>query len=143
MAESGRQGAIELYSAPSPAAEAEFIVRRIEELMGGIEHFSIASGRGGDGESGRGLSFGDMAVLFRLGRQAEEIAAALERRGIPCQQVGAVPFYLAPEVRPAYYFVQAAAGSEVIADWLRLAGEPAGDRKRQHRTDGGGPPPDG
>lgn len=122
VAESGRQGVIELHSAPSPAAEAEFIVRRIEELMGGIEHFSLASGRGGDGESGRELSFGDMAVLFRLGRQAEEIAAALERRGIPCQQVGTVPFYLAPELRPVYYFVQAAAGSEVIADWLQLAG---------------------
>ncbi len=122
VAESGRQGVIELHRAPSPAAEAEFIVRRIEELMGGIEHFSLASGRGGDGESGRELSFGDMAVLFRLGRQAEEIAAALERRGIPCQQVGTVPFYLAPELRPVYYFVQAAAGSEVIADWLQLAG---------------------
>ena len=122
VAETGRQGVIELYSAPSPAAEAEFTVRRIEELMGGIENFSINSGRGGDGESGRGLSFGDMAVLFRLGRQAEEIAAALERRGIPCQQVGTVPFYLTPELRPTYYFVQAAAGTDVIADWLRLAG---------------------
>ena len=121
MAESGRPGAIELYSAPSPAAEAEFIVRRIEELMGGIEHFSLASGRGGDNESQRGLSFGDIAVLFRLGRQAEEIAAALERRGIPFQQVGTVPFYLAPAMRPAYYFVQTAAGSDVIADWLQLA----------------------
>ncbi len=122
VAESGRQGVIELYSAPSPAAEAEFIVRRIEELMGGIEHFSLASGRGGDGDMGRGLSFGDMAVLFRLGRQAEEISVALERRGIPCQQVGVAPFYLTPEVRPIYYFVQAAAGTEVIADWLRLSG---------------------
>ncbi|MHB8772290.1 MAG: UvrD-helicase domain-containing protein [Syntrophales bacterium] len=122
VAESDRQGAIELYRAPTPAAEAEFIVRRIEELMGGIENFSLASGRGGDGDVGRGLSFSDMAVLVRLGRQAEEIAAALERRGIPCQQVGGVPFYLAPEVRPAYYFVQAAAGTEVIADWLQLAG---------------------
>ena len=121
VAESGRQGAIELYSAPTPAAEAEFIVRRIEELMGGIEHFSLASGRGGDGEAGQ-LSFGDMAVLFRLGRQAEEVAAALERRGIPFQQVGVVPFYRTPEVRAAYYFVQAAAGTDVIADWLRLAG---------------------
>ena len=122
VAESGRQGVIELHSAATPAAEAEFIVRRIEELMGGIEHFSLASGRGGDGGVGRGLSFSDMAVLFRLGRQAEELALALERRGIPCQQVGAVPFYLAPDLRPAYYFVQAAAGSEVIADWLQLAG---------------------
>ena len=122
VAESRSEGDIELHSAPSPAAEAEFIVCRIEELMGGIEHFSINSGRGGQGDPGRGLSFGDIAVLFRLGRQAEEIAAALERRGIPCQQVGTAPFYLAPDVRSAYYFVQAAAGSEVIADWLQLTG---------------------
>ncbi|MCE5265646.1 MAG: UvrD-helicase domain-containing protein [Deltaproteobacteria bacterium] len=121
-AESGRPGAIELFRAPTPAAEAEFIVRRIEELMGGIEHFSIDSGRGGDGGPGGGLSFGDMAVLFRLGRQAGEIGAALERRGIPCQQVGAAPFYMSPEIRPAHDFVQAAAGTDVIADWLRLAG---------------------
>ncbi len=121
VAESGRYGAIELYKAPSPAAEAEFIVRRIEELMGGIEHFSLASGRGGDNESERGLSFGDIAVLFRLGRQAEEIATALERRGIPFQQVGTAPFYLAPALRPAYTFVQTAAGSQTIADWLMLA----------------------
>ena len=121
VAASERQGAIELYIAPSPAAEAEFIVRRIEEQMGGIEHFSINSGRGGDGKAGRGLSFGDMAVLFRLGRQAEEIAAALERRGIPYQQVGVAPFYLAAEIRQAYYWVQAAAGSEIMADWLQLA----------------------
>jgi DNA helicase II / ATP-dependent DNA helicase PcrA len=120
VAESGLQGAIELYRAATPAAEAEFIVRRIEELMGGIEHFSLASGRGGDGASGH-LSFGDMAVLFRLGRQAEEIAIALERRGIPFQRVGAVPFYRTPGLRPAYHFLQASAGTEVIADWLRLA----------------------
>jgi len=122
VAASGRRGAIELHTAPSPAAEAEFIVRRIEELMGGIEHFSLHSGRGGDGGTGRGLGFGDLAVLFRLGRQAGEIAAALERRGIPYQQVGVPPFYLAPEIRPAYYWVQAAAGSETMADWLQLVG---------------------
>jgi len=122
VADSVRPGGIELYRAPSPTAEAEFIVRRIEELMGGIEHFSLHSGRGGDGGAGRGLSFSDMAVLFRLGRQAEEIATALERRGIPCQQVGVVPFYLTSGLRPAHDFLQAAAGTEVIADWLRLSG---------------------
>jgi len=122
VAESDRRGAIELYRAPTPAAEAEFIVRRMEELMGGIENFSLASGRGGDGKAGQERGFGDMAVLVRMGRQAEEIAAALGRRGIPFQQVGAVPFYLNPEIRIVYDFIQAAAGSEVIAGWLRLAG---------------------
>jgi hypothetical protein len=37
------QGRIELHRALSPAAEAKFIVSRIEELMGGIEHFSLSS----------------------------------------------------------------------------------------------------
>jgi uncharacterized protein (TIGR00375 family) len=129
-AETGRRGAIELYCAPTPAAEGEFIVRRIEALLGGIEHFSIASGRGGDGGVGRGLGFSDLAVLVRLGRQTGEIAASLERRGIPFQQVGSTPFYLSPELRPAHDFIQAAAGSEVIADWLRLAGSLAGIGKR-------------
>ena len=120
VAESGRQGAIELYSAPSPAAEAEFIVRRIEELMGGIEHFSIASGRGGDGESGQTefLRHGRAFQARQTGRRDQRGPGAARH---PRQQVGGVPFYLSPELRPAYYFVQAAAGTDVIADWLRLA----------------------
>jgi uncharacterized protein (TIGR00375 family) len=115
-----RDGAIELHTAPTPAAEAEFMVRRIEELMGGVESFSLNSGRGGDQE-GRGRSFGDFAILCRLGKQAEEIGLALERRGIPFQQVGAVPFFMGKALRPAYRFIQAAAGSEEVAEWLLLA----------------------
>lgn len=122
VAVSDRQGIMEHHRAPTPAAEAEFVVRRIEELLGGIEHFSLNSGRGGDGGRGRGLSFGDIAILYRLGRQADELETALARRGIPCQRVGAVPFYLSPHLRPVYYFMQAAAGSKLIDDWLQLAG---------------------
>ena len=118
----GGKGGIERYHAATPAAEAEFIVRRIEELMGGIEHFSLNSGRGGTGE-GRGRSFGDFALLYRIGRQGEELAQALERRGIPFQTVGSTPFYLSPLLRGAYWFLQAAAGSEVMTDWLLLLGE--------------------
>jgi uncharacterized protein (TIGR00375 family) len=115
-------GVIELHSAPSPAAEAELIVRRIEELLGGIESFSLATGRGGDKQAGGSLGFGDIAVLFRLGRQAEELSVAFNRRGIPFQLVGATPYYLSPELRPAYYFIQAAAGSQSMAEWLALLG---------------------
>jgi uncharacterized protein (TIGR00375 family) len=115
-------GMIELLSAPSPAAEAELIVRRIEELLGGIESFSLATGRGGEQQAGGNLGFGDIAVLFRLGRQAEELSVALNRRGIPFQLVGATPYYLSSGLRPAYYFVQAAAGSQSTAEWLELLG---------------------
>jgi ATP-dependent DNA helicase UvrD/PcrA len=125
QAQTARPGEIELYGAPTPAAEAEFVVRRIEELMGGIESFSLNSGRGGD-DAGRGRSFGDFAVLVRLGKQLEEIAVALARRGIPFQRVGATPFFMGPLLRPAYYFCQAAAGSVVIGDWLNLLAALAG-----------------
>lgn len=113
-------GAIELQTAPSAAAEAELIVRRIEELLGGIESFSLATGRGGDQQAGGNLSFGDIAVLFRLGRQAEELAVALNRRGIPFQLVGATPYYLNATLRPVYYCIQVAAGSDSMAEWLEL-----------------------
>ena len=116
------QGVIELHSAPSAAAEAELIVRRIEELLGGIESFSLATGRGGEQQAGGGLGFGDIAILFRLGRQAEELSVALSRRGIPFQLVGATPYYLSPGLRAAYYFMQVAAGSDSMAEWLELLG---------------------
>lgn len=114
------QGMIELHRAPTPAAEAEFIVRRIEEFMGGVSNFSRISGRGGD--QGRGRSFGEMAVLYRLSRQAEELAGALERRGIPFQLIGSVPYFLGPAVRAVTRFIQAAAGSDDIGEWLALLG---------------------
>lgn len=118
-AESGRSGGIEYASAPTAGAEAEFVVRRIEELLGGIEHFSLHTGRGGKGGAPR-HGFADIAILVRSHRQSAEILAALERRGIPCQQVGVEPFYLAPALRAAYHFVQLAAGEGGSEDGLAL-----------------------
>jgi len=111
-------GIIELHRLPTPAAEAELIVGRIEQLMGGISSFSLASGRGGD--QGAGRSFGDIAVLYRLTRQADELAEALHRRGIPFQLVGATPYFLSAAVRPLTRFILAAAGSRETACWLSL-----------------------
>lgn len=64
-----------------------------------------------------------MAVLYRLARQAEELAGALERRGIPFQLVGSVPYFLGPAVRAVTRFILAAAGSADIGEWLALLGE--------------------
>jgi superfamily I DNA/RNA helicase len=113
-------GRLEYYLAPTEAAEAEYVVQRIEETMGGISNFSINSGRGGATESDQG--FADVAVFFRQSRQADAIAAALERRGIPFQRVGGTPFFMGPELRPAYHLVQAMAGRAELADFLFLLG---------------------
>jgi DNA helicase II / ATP-dependent DNA helicase PcrA len=115
-------GTIEFYRTLSPASEAELIVRRIEELIGGVDSFSRATGRSGTSDGKHCFSFADFSILFRLGRQAEELAEALSRRGIPYQLVGATPFYMTTPLRPLYHLFQAASGSEEIALWLSLFG---------------------
>ncbi|AJE04455.1 UvrD-helicase domain-containing protein [Geobacter pickeringii] len=117
-------GSIELHRPTTATAEAEFIARRIEEFMGGTSHLSLATGRGG--ERGRGRSFGEIAVLYRLTKQADELAAALERRGIPFQLVGAVPYFLGSAARGLTRFVLAADGSREMAHWLALLRELSG-----------------
>ncbi len=118
------RGSIEYNLLQSPAAEAEMVVRRIEELMGGVGNYSINTGRSGKNLPGeeKGRSFSDFAVLFRLGRQAEELIEALSRRGIPYQLVGSTPYYLSQNLKAVYYMIQAASGTDIIADWLALAG---------------------
>ena len=104
-------GSIELYQAPTPQAEAEFVVRRIEELMGGISHFSIDTGRNRENTREASRSFGDFGVFYRLTQQSDYLREALERRGIPFQVVNVRPFFMQPEIRPVYYWIRAAAAS--------------------------------
>jgi len=121
-ADSCCDGFIDFHRTLSPAAEAELIVQRIEELIGGVDSFSHNTGRADNAGQPAGLSFADFAILFRLGRQAEELAEALSRRGIPYQLVGATPFYMGTQLRPVYQLLQAASGSDEIALWLPLFG---------------------
>ncbi|HYN94154.1 MAG TPA: UvrD-helicase domain-containing protein, partial [Pilimelia sp.] len=75
------------YAAPTVADEADFIVRTIDELVGGVSHRSLDSGRV-DGRStpAGALSFGDLAVLYRTDAQAAPVVDALSRAGIPVQK---------------------------------------------------------
>jgi superfamily I DNA/RNA helicase len=102
-------GSIELYRASTPQAEAEFVVRRIEENMGGISHFSINTGRGGESQKSAGRSFKDFAILYRLNLQTPILTEALERRGIPYQVVNVPPFFMQKDIRPMYYWIRTAA----------------------------------
>ncbi len=79
---------LRLAALPSPKAEAVFIVQEMERLLGGSSHLAIDSGAA-DGHEG--CSLADMAVLFRLHRQAEEIVEVMEQSGLPYQVAGQEP----------------------------------------------------
>ena len=75
------------YPAASVADEADFVVRTIDELVGGVSHRSLDSGRvDGRNTVTDALSFADIAVLYRTDAQAGPIVDALARAGIPVQK---------------------------------------------------------
>ena len=76
---------ITIHQAASDLAEAEFVVQTIDRLLGGASFLSLDSGRA-DGGAEHGLSFADVAVLYRTDAQSGPLAEALERAGMPFQK---------------------------------------------------------
>ncbi|MET0135983.1 MAG: UvrD-helicase domain-containing protein [Kibdelosporangium sp.] len=77
---------IGIHAAADEDAEAHFVVQTIEELFGGSSFHSRDSGRvSTDGVQG-GLSFDDVAVLYRTDAQSRPIMEALSREGLPFQK---------------------------------------------------------
>lgn len=72
---------ITLYTAQSDKAEAEFIVKTTEDMIGGHSFFSLDSNRA-SGE-GSNLSFSDFAILYRTSSQIAPVEKALKRSGMP------------------------------------------------------------
>ncbi|WP_026868763.1 UvrD-helicase domain-containing protein [Inquilinus limosus] len=92
------QDRISVHAAASDKAEAEFVVAEIEALLGGHSFFSIDSGRS-DGRANDQLGFGDIAVLYRTEAQAEAVAEALGRAGMPVKTSSLAPLAEDPAVR--------------------------------------------
>jgi DNA helicase-2/ATP-dependent DNA helicase PcrA len=82
---------IRFASCGTQAEEAEMIVEQIEKLLGGTTYFSLDSGRVASHENGEDLSFGDIAVLFRLNAQGDAFQEAFKRAGIPFIRSGERP----------------------------------------------------
>jgi DNA helicase-2/ATP-dependent DNA helicase PcrA len=78
---------LEVYTAPTGPAEAEYIVHTIEQMVGGTSYFSIDSGRLDD-DTEKSQTFADIAVLYRLGVQSQLLVEAFDRSGIPFQVIG-------------------------------------------------------
>ncbi|MGK5679862.1 UvrD-helicase domain-containing protein [Actinoplanes sp. URMC 104] len=75
------------YPAASVADEADFVVRTIDDLVGGLSHRSLDSGRVDSRSVAAGnLSFSDIAVLYRTDSQSAAIVEALSRAGVPVQK---------------------------------------------------------
>jgi superfamily I DNA/RNA helicase len=74
------------YPATSASDEAQFVARTVDELVGGVSHRSLDSGRVDSRAAAAGVSFSDIAVLYRTNAQAGVIVDALSRAGIPVQR---------------------------------------------------------
>ncbi len=72
---------ITIHDAVTDKAEAEFIVKTIEHLIGGHSFFSLDTGRSEGQETGYGFS--DFAVLYRTEAQSGALIEAFERSGMP------------------------------------------------------------
>ncbi len=91
---------VEVHTATSDRAEAEYVVQQIERLVGGTSYFSVDTGRVEGSDEAR-FAFGDLAVLYRTRAQLPALREALDRAGIPYQTQGDVPLTQHASVRAA------------------------------------------
>jgi superfamily I DNA/RNA helicase len=78
-------GRITVHEAATEQAEAAWIAKTIDRLLGGASFHSLDSGRA-DGHAGGKLALADMAVLYRTDAQATALGQALTRAGLPFQK---------------------------------------------------------
>jgi len=76
---------IGLHHAADTGAEASFVARTIDQLLGGTSLHSLDTGRA-SAEGSAGLSFADIAVLYRADAQSQPIMEALTSAGVPFQK---------------------------------------------------------
>ncbi|WP_438874788.1 UvrD-helicase domain-containing protein [Winogradskya humida] len=98
------------YFAGSTADEADFVLRTVDELVGGLSHRSLDTGRIDSRAVAPGtLSFSDIAVLYRTDAQSQAVVDALSRAGVPVQ-------------KRSHNRLRDRPGVQVIAQELRNAG---------------------
>jgi DNA helicase II / ATP-dependent DNA helicase PcrA len=74
-----------VHHGASEQAEASFVARRIEQLLGGASFHSLDSGRV-ETDGSEGLGFSDFAVLYRTDRQARALVDSFTTTGLPFQK---------------------------------------------------------
>ncbi len=96
----GEGVAVRQVSVPGETAEGIAVVREISRMMGGADMLQADEVGGQDSAAGGGdRSLSDFAVLFRTGRQADEIERCFLEEGLPYRVVGQKGFLSAEPVR--------------------------------------------
>ena len=133
---------VDVYTAPTYKAEAEYVVHQVEKMVGGTRFFSLDSGRVGAGEEGV-RSFGDFGVFYRVGAQSGPLAEAFHRSGIPFQTAGETPLYQQPAVQAVLACLWCLYNPESVLHLEKIVGGAGGSvepelLKRLHREAGEG-----
>ncbi|MBW2163795.1 MAG: ATP-dependent helicase, partial [Deltaproteobacteria bacterium] len=102
-----------------PTAEAKWIARTIEQIVGGLSFVSLDSGTAG-GNTLRSLS--DVAVLFRAKALGNPVAEALSRQGIPFQRADTPDPLAQKELRSIWRLWEILKGRTVRYHLLKLPG---------------------
>jgi superfamily I DNA/RNA helicase len=118
---------IAIHSAPTERAEAESIVKAIEEMIGGHSFFSIDSGRA-TRAPGTQRSFADFAVLYRTDAQSAALCEALDRSGIPYKKNSHRALTDDPAIRALLQELGDGGESTTLLDQLRAAAERLAER---------------
>ncbi len=120
----GDRARIVLQVTADADTEARYVVHTIEELLGGSTFHAHDSGRvTSDGVRG-GLSFDDIAILYRTGAQARPLMAALAKEGLPFQRRSHDRLRDHPGVRALLPYLRSTPGSATVP-LLRAAGAAA------------------
>lgn len=94
---------VRLVQAPGEMAEAIFVAKEINRLVGGIDMLDMEEGFSCAGER-TPRSFKDIAVLYRTHRQAELLEKCLKKEGIPYVVTGRESFLKEPCVQGSLAF---------------------------------------
>ncbi|MGP3967334.1 UvrD-helicase domain-containing protein [Streptomyces sp. 6N223] len=113
MGERGVTALPALHAAASEQAEASFVARTIERLLGGASFHSHDSGRV-DSDESHGLGFSDFAVLYRTDRQARVLVETLTRTGLPFQKRSHDRLADRPGVAAVLEALEAGSGETVV-----------------------------
>ena len=135
IADFGEQVKLDVYCAPTDRAEAEYLVHQVEQIVGGVSHFSLDSGRVDEDGLPEDFTFGDFAVLYRLNAQARLIEEAFERSGIPYSTLGGPALTEQKPVREILALLRLTQTPECYVHWgliltegkRALSGEAAAD----------------